>query len=62
MPYQVKAGSITAIVANEKQALEMLRRMAASGQEEISIRDVFGAEIDVATLKSRLNDSESNPL
>jgi hypothetical protein len=58
MPYQVKAGSITAIVANKKQALEMLRRMAESGQEEISIRDIFGAEIDLATLKSRLNDSD----
>jgi hypothetical protein len=62
MPYQVKAGSITAIVANEKQALEMLRRMAASGKEDISIRDIFGGMIDVATLESRLTDSERNPL
>jgi hypothetical protein len=62
MPYQVKAGSVTAIVANEKQALEMLRRMSASGQEEISIRDIFGSEIDVATLRSRLDESEPKPL
>jgi hypothetical protein len=62
MPYQVKAGSITAIVANEKQALEMLRRMAASGQEEVFIRDIFGAEIDIATLESRLKDPEPKPL
>ena len=62
MPYRVRAGSITAIVANEKQALEMLRRMAVSGREAISIRDIFGAEIDVATLEARLKDSEQKPL
>ena len=62
MPYRVRAGSITAIVANEKQALEMLRRMAVSGREEISIRDIFGAEIDVAALEARLKDSEQKPL
>jgi len=62
MPYQVKAGSITAIVANEEQALEMLRRMTASGKEEVSIRDIFGAEIDAATLESRLKHSEQKPI
>jgi hypothetical protein len=61
MPYQVKAGSVTTIVANEKQALELLRRMAISGEEGISIRDIFGGGIDVATLESRLADSEQNP-
>jgi hypothetical protein len=62
MPYQVRAGSVTAIVANEKQALEMLRKMVASGKDEISIRDIFGSEIDVATLESRLKNSEQRPL
>ena len=61
MPYQVRAGSVTAIVANEKQALEMLRKMVASGKDEISIRDIFGSEIDVATLESRLKNSEQRP-
>jgi hypothetical protein len=61
MPYQVKAGSVIAIVANEKQALELLRRMAVSSNEQISIRDIFGGGIDVATLESRLTDSEQNP-
>ena len=58
MPYQIRAGSFTAIAANEEQALEMLRRMAASGKDEISIRDVFGVEIDAATLESRLKEND----
>jgi len=62
MPYQVKAGSIIAIVANEKQALEILRKLAGPDQGEISIRDIFGSEIDVATLQSRVTGSEQNPL
>jgi hypothetical protein len=62
MPYQVKAGSITAIVANEKQALAMLRRLAAAGRGEISVRDIFGDEIDVATLESWLHDFEREQL
>jgi hypothetical protein len=62
MPYQVRAGSVTAIVANEKQALEVLRRMVASGKEKISVRDIFGGEVDVSTLELRLKDAEPNPL
>jgi hypothetical protein len=62
MPYQVRAGSVIAIVANEKQALELLRRMAVSDKAEISIKDIFGGGIDVATLESRLTDSEQNAL
>jgi hypothetical protein len=56
MPYQVKAGRVTAIVANEKEALEMVRRLNASSpdDEEASIRDIFGGDLDVATLKARL--------
>jgi hypothetical protein len=53
MPYQVRAGSVTAVVANEKQALDMLRRLAAS-EGGASIRDVFGSDVEVATLKSRV--------
>jgi hypothetical protein len=53
MPYQVRAGSVTAVVANEKQALDMLRRLAASGSGA-SIRDVFGSEVEVATIESRV--------
>jgi hypothetical protein len=53
MPYQVKAGSVTAVVADEKQALDMFRRLAGSGSRA-SIRDVFGSEVDVATLESRV--------
>ena len=56
MPFQVKAGPVTAIVANEKEALEMLRRLGPD-RGKVFIKDVFGDEIDVATLESRLKGS-----
>jgi hypothetical protein len=62
MPYQVKAGSVTAVVANEKQALEMLRRMVTSGKQEVSITDILGDQIDAATLETRLNELEPKRL
>jgi hypothetical protein len=46
-----------AIVANERQALELVHRMAASGKGEVSIRDIFGDVIDIALLESPLNAS-----
>ena len=58
MPYQVRAGSVTAIVANEKQALDLLRKLAGSANGA-SIKDVFGSEVDVATLKSMVDEAES---
>jgi hypothetical protein len=61
MPYQVKAGSVTAIVANEKQALDMFRRLAGS-ESGASIRDIFGSEVEVATIESRLeHETNSEP-
>ena len=59
MPYQVKVGSMTAIVGDEQQALEMLRRMTGASGEVASIKDIFGSEVDIATLKSRLVKSSS---
>jgi hypothetical protein len=49
MPYQVKVGSMTAIVANEQEALEMIRRMARSTDEHPLIKDIFGTEVDIET-------------
>jgi hypothetical protein len=60
MPYQVRAGSVTAIAADEKQALEMLRRFG-SGNQEASIRDIFGSEVDIASLKSRAGATGNQP-
>ena len=55
MPYQVKTGRVTAIAADEKEALEMARRLTAScGDEEASIQDIFGDKVDLAALKARL--------
>jgi hypothetical protein len=59
MPYQVKAGSVAAIVANEKQALEMLQRLGVD-RGEVSIGDVFGEVVDVATLRSQINDANTS--
>jgi hypothetical protein len=59
MPYQVRVGSVTAIVANEKEALEMLRRLAGSGNEKAFITDIFGSEVDVATLESRVDKTRN---
>jgi hypothetical protein len=53
MPYQVKAGRVTAIVGNEKEALAAVRRLTALGAEA-SILDIFGSEVDIAALKARL--------
>jgi hypothetical protein len=61
MPYQVRAGSVTAVVANEKQALDMLRRLAAAGSGA-SIRDVFGSDVEVATLKSGVEQETEGEL
>jgi hypothetical protein len=58
MPYQVKAGSVAAIVANEKQALEMLQRLGVD-RGEVSIGDVFGEVVNVATLRSQINDANT---
>jgi hypothetical protein len=55
MPYQVKAGRVTAIVADEKEALEMVRRLtASSGEDDASIQDIFGEKVDIARLKAML--------
>jgi hypothetical protein len=53
---------MTAIVANEQEALEMIRRMARSTDEHPLIKDIFGTEVDIETLESRLNNSGRCPL
>jgi hypothetical protein len=52
MPYHIRAGSVRAIVADERQALELHRRLSGgSNREEVSITDIFGGEIDAAKLE-----------
>lgn len=46
MPFQIKAGAITAIVANETEAVELLRKISGPDRERVSIMDIFGDEID----------------
>ena len=53
---------MTAVVANEKEALEMIRRMARSGGQPAVVKDVFGSDVDVETLESRLSNSGRSPL
>jgi len=54
MPYRVKVGLASAIVANEREALAMLAKLTETGNEEVSILDVLGSEVDIAMLKERL--------
>jgi hypothetical protein len=54
MLYRVKVGLASAIVANERDALAMLARLTETGNEEVSILDVLGSEVDIAMLKARL--------
>lgn len=61
MPYRVKVGSVSAIVANEREALEMLGKLLETGGKEVSILDVLGSEVDVSTLKARLDQANSGP-
>jgi hypothetical protein len=62
MPYQVRVGSVTAVVADEREALQMLRRLAGSVNEKALITDLFGSEVDVATLESRAVGETRNEL
>ena len=62
MPYQVRVGTVTAVVANEKEALEMLRRLAGAGNEKAFITDIFGSEVDVAALESKVAGETRNQL
>jgi hypothetical protein len=59
MPYQVKVGSVTRICANEREALDMIRRLMGAETEEVLVKDIFGSEVDVATIESRLNPTSS---
>jgi hypothetical protein len=61
MPYQVRAGSVTAIVANEQQALEMLRRLGPD-RGKVFIEDIFGDEVELSTLEARLKGAEPTQL
>jgi hypothetical protein len=62
MPYQIRVGSMTAVVADEREALQMLRRLAGSVDEKALITDIFGSEVDVATLESRAVRETRNEL
>jgi hypothetical protein len=53
MPYHIRAGSIRAIASDERQALELHRRLSGLDREEVSITDIFGGEIDAAKLEAR---------
>ena len=58
MPYRVKVGSVSAIVANEKEALDLLGKLQGESGE-VSILDVLGVEVSVGTLKTRLGEPTS---
>jgi hypothetical protein len=57
MPFRIKAGPITAIAANEREAVELLRKIAGPDREQVSIMDIFGDELDPALVGRLLRAS-----
>jgi hypothetical protein len=60
MPYQVKSGSITFVVASVRQALAMFDQMLEDARDELSICDMDGRKIDPDLLRS-LSENEQGP-
>lgn len=60
MPYQVKSGSITFVVASVRQALAMFDQMLEDAKEELSIRDMDGKTIDPNLLRSLTDDKQGH--
>ena len=56
MPYQVRSGSITFVVATVRQALAMFDQMLEDAREELSIRDMDGRTIDPDLLRPLSGD------
>jgi hypothetical protein len=61
MPYQVKSGSITFVVATVRQALAMFDQMLEDAREELSICDMDGRKIDPDRLRSLTDDEQRRP-
>jgi len=61
MPYQVRSGSITFVVASVRQALAMFDQMLEDAREELSIRDMDGKTIDLNLLRSLTEDEQGSP-
>jgi hypothetical protein len=61
MPYQVKSGSITFVVATVRQALAMFDQMLEDAREELSICDMDGRKIDPDLLRSQADDEQGRP-
>lgn len=59
MPYQVKSGSITFVVATMRQALAMFDQMLDDAREDLSICDMDGRRINPDGLRSLTEDEPS---
>jgi hypothetical protein len=58
MPYQVKSGSITFVVATVRQALALFDQMREDAREELSICDMDGRKVDLDRLRSLPDDQQ----
>jgi hypothetical protein len=61
MPYQVRSGSITFVVATVRQALAMFDEMREDARDGLSIRDMDGRTIDPDQLRSLTEDEPGRP-
>ena len=59
MPYQVKSGSVTFVIATVRQALAMFDQMVEEAREELSICDMDGRKIDPDRLRVLTEDEQS---
>jgi hypothetical protein len=59
MPYQVKSGSITFVVATVRQALAMFDQMQEDAREGLSICDMDGRTIDPNLLRSFTEEEQA---
>jgi hypothetical protein len=61
MPYQVRSGSITFVVATVRQALVMFDQMLEDARDELSICDMDGRKIDLDRLRSLTEHEPGHP-
>lgn len=57
MPYHVKAGSLLIVASTHWEAVRLYDDIRKQ-QEDISVRDMDGIEIDVEQIRSILNEGE----
>lgn len=56
MPYQVRAGSFTVVVASPQQAMDLFDRFVGDGVDEVDMYDMDGIRLDPAAIRALLRE------